>query len=131
MNSNPKRKAALYLAAVFVAGLVAGGMAGLTLARTVAPKPPPAELAENVRSRLKADLRLSDKQVRQISPIVDELMQEMQAEHDQTVERVVRIIRRKHQRMEQFLAPEQRSKFKQIEQEREEAFRRGARPHVQ
>ncbi|MEK7676159.1 MAG: hypothetical protein AAB676_10050 [Verrucomicrobiota bacterium] len=128
MNPSPKGKAALYLAAVFVAGLIAGAMAGFALARRWPPPPPsPERMAEHIRARLTSDLRLTETQTQQISPVVDELVRQMGAEHERTVERMVQIIRTSHQRMEPFLTPEQREKFRRIQQEREQAFRRAAR----
>ena len=129
MNPTPKRRAALYLAAVFAAGLIAGGLAGFALARRWPPPPPsPEHMAGHIRSRLTSDLRLTETQTQQIAPVVDELVRQMQVEHESTVERMVQIIRESHQRMEPFLTPEQREKFRRIQQEREQAFRRAARP---
>ncbi len=128
MNPSPKRWAVLYLAAAFVVGLLAGAVVGFALAWHRAPPPAsPERMAEHIRARLTSELRLTEAQTRHIAPIVDDLVRQMEAEHERTVERMVQIIRQSHQRMEPCLTPEQRQKFRHIQQEREAAFRRAAR----
>lgn len=126
MSPSPKRWALLYLAAAFVVGLVAGVVLGFALG-WVPPPASPERMAEHIKVRLASELRLTEAQTRQIAPVVDDLVRQMHAEHERTVERMVQIIRQSHQRMEPCLTPEQLQKFRHIQQEREAAFRRAAR----
>ncbi len=125
MNSHPKRRAVIYLAVALVVGLVTGAIIGYTLA-CGPPPAPPERMAEYIRHRLAIELSLTEMQTRQIAPIVDDMVVQMDAEHRRTVERMVQIIHESHKRMEQFLTPEQLEKFRQIQQEREATFRRKA-----
>jgi len=125
MSSNPRCWAIIYLLAAFAVGLMAGILVGFAIAR-VPPPGPPGVMAERIRARLASELRLTEVQTQQIVPIVDELVRQMNAEHERTVDRMVQIIHQAHQRMETCLTPAQLEKFRLIQQEREEAFRRAA-----
>jgi len=132
MNTTPKGRALSYIAAIFIAGLLAGGvLGGLTGfklgTQRLAHPPRPDQMATNVRQRLQQDLKLTDEQVRQIAPGVDRFAREMGLVHSNTVERSIEVIRQMHRRVEEFLTPEQKEKFRKVQQEREETFRRAAR----
>mgnify|MGYP001614512350 CR=1 FL=1 len=84
-------------------------------------------MATSVRRRLQQDLKLADEQVRQIAPVVDRFAREMGLVHSSAVDRSLEVIRQMHQQVEEFLTPEQKEKFRKVQQEREETFRRAAR----
>jgi len=133
MNAISKRKALIYLSAVFIAGLVAGvvagGLIGFRLGAQHLTRPPgPDQMAADIKQRLRQDLHLSETQVEQISPVVDAFVKEMDTVHSNTVEQCVQLIRKMHQRVETFLDPKQKARFKSIQQAREAEFRRRARP---
>jgi len=133
MNTNPKGKALFYMAAIFAVGLLAGGVAGgLTGYRFGIQKlsrPPSAEqMATSVIQRLEQELRLTAEQQKQISPLVDSFVVEMNEVHSNTVERAVGVIQHMHQRVAEVLTPEQRELLQHMQQEREAEFRRVAHP---
>jgi len=132
MNTTPKGKALIYMAAIFIAGLLAGGvlggLSGFKLGtQRLAHPPRPDQMATSVRQRLQQDLKLTDGQARQIAPVVDRFVREMSAVHSNTVERSIEVIRQMHRRVEELLTPEQKEKFRKVQQEREETFRRATR----
>ena len=133
MNTTPKGKALFYMAAIFAIGLLAGGVAGgLTGYRFGTQRlsrPPTAEqMAASVKQRLQQERRLTAEQERQIAPMVDDFVVEMNVVHSNTVERAVTIIRSMHQRVTEVLTPEQRDSLQRMQQEREAEFRRAAHP---
>jgi Spy/CpxP family protein refolding chaperone len=133
MNTTPKGKALFYMAAIFAIGLLAGGVAGgLTGYRFGTQRllrPPAAEqMAASVKQRLQQELRLTAEQEKQIAPMVDDFVVEMNAVHSNTVERAVTVIRSMHQRVAEVLTPEQRNSLQRMQQEREAEFRRVAHP---
>ena len=133
MNTSPKGKALFYMAAIFAFGLLAGGVVGgLTGYRFGIQKlsqPPSAEqMATSVKQRLQQELRLTTEQQKQISPLVDSFVVEMNEVHSNTVERAVGVIQHMHQRVAEVLTPEQRELLQHLQQEREAEFRRVAHP---
>lgn len=136
MNMPPKRRALAYLLASFlaglVAGMVAGGLAGRTLGADRLARPPaPEAMAASVKQRLQQDLRLSPEQARQVAPIVDHFVQQLQVVHSNTVEQSVLAIRQMHRDVEAVLTPDQKRQFSEVQERREAEFRRVARPPSQ
>ncbi len=112
MNGITKTKAAVYLAAIFLAGLVAGGVAGFTVGRhTFFGPPTPGDMTAHTLARLKGELKLSDEQVRSIRPLVEQTSAELHALHTNSMGRVMEIIKQCNRRMEPFLTAEQRQKL--------------------
>lgn len=133
MNTTPKGMAWCYLTAIFVVGMLAGGvtggLAGYRFGTQHLVRPPaPETMAASVKQRLAQDLRLSPEQQQQVSPIVDHYVIEMNEVHSNTVERAINVIRDMHQRVGEVLTPGQRDRLQQLESERESEFRRAAHP---
>lgn len=133
MNTTPKSKALFYMAAIFAVGLLAGGvvggLAGYRFGTQRLAQPLAAEqMAASVKQRLQQELRLTAEQQKQIAPLVDSFVLEMNEVHSNTVERAVGVIQRMHQRVEEVLTPEQRELLQHLQQEREAEFRRVAHP---
>lgn len=133
MSTTPKNKALAYMAAIFLVGLLAGGvvggLTGFRLGAQRLPRPPASDrMAASVKQRLQQDLRLSEEQGKRIAPSVDAFVREMEGVHSNTVERSIQVIQRMHQRVEESLTPEQKARFRRIQREREVEFRRAARP---
>lgn len=129
MNGITKGKAAAYLAAVFVVGLVAGGAAGFTLARHRLfhlPPPQPQVMASRMVDRLQAELGLSLEQVRKLEPIAAQAAQELETIHREVAGRVLEGMKRTNRRIDEFLTPQQQEKLRALEQKHAESFRRNA-----
>jgi Spy/CpxP family protein refolding chaperone len=125
MNGISKRRAIVYLAAIFLAGVVTGGVTGFTVGRRsiFRPPPQPREMAPRILEGLKKDLSLTDEQVRQIQPLLQRHCSELGALHSGTRERMAEMIRKSHEEIGQFLTPEQRDKLAALDREREAFFR--------
>jgi hypothetical protein len=120
-----KRSAAIYLAAVFLAGLLAGGVAGFSLGKRNAFAPPrPQDMASHICERLKSKLRLTPEQVKQVEPLVNETAAELETVHSTTADRITEIFQKLNQRQGQFLTPEQKVLLEEMERERRQFFRK-------
>ena len=119
-----RKSAAIYLAAVFLAGLAAGGAAGFSVGKRNAFAPPrPQDMASHICERMKSKLHLTPEQVRQIEPLVNETAAELKAVHSTTAERITEIFQTLNQRQAQFLTPEQKVLLEEMERERRQFFR--------
>lgn len=133
MNGLTKQKAALYLIALFAAGVVVGGTVGFNFGRKQVFRPPrPAQMAAHIQSHLAARLQLTETQTRQISPLISEMVQEMDSVHSNSMCRVGEISQKWHERMALYLTPEQKEKLAEMERERARFFHgpsHGGPPH--
>lgn len=125
-----KKIAAIYLAAVFVAGLLAGGVAGFSLGKkkAFAPPPRPHDMATHICDRLKSKLNLKPEQVEKIEPLVNEAAVELEAVHAATGERIAEIFRNLNQRQAQFLTLEQKALLEAMERDRQKFFGKEGKP---
>lgn len=126
MNAPVPRKILAYLAATFLAGLLAGAVGGYGVANSrwhPAP-PPPGQMATNILKHAQADLSLTDAQIPQAWPIIVQLSDDMEAIHRAGAERMAELIRAANRRLEVFLTPEQRDRLHKLEREREADFRK-------
>jgi len=120
-----RKSAAIYLAAVFLAGLAAGGAAGFSVGKRNAFAPPrPQDMASHICERMKSKLHLTPEQVRQIEPLVNETAAELEAVHTTTADRITEIFQKLNQRQTQFLTPEQKVLLEEMERERRQFFRK-------
>jgi hypothetical protein len=125
MTMLTKKSAGIYLAAVFLAGLMAGAVAGFSLGKRNAFAPPrPQDMASHICERLKSKLHLTPEQVKQIEPFVNESAADLEAIHSTTADRITEIFQKLNQRQAQFLTPEQRVLLEGMERERQQFFRK-------
>jgi Spy/CpxP family protein refolding chaperone len=122
-----RSKAILYLVAIFIAGLAAGAVGGLALGkRAEHRKPPradPKEMVDQILGGLKHELKLSEEQVRQIRPLIEETSREIHACHQDLGMRIGALIKAGNRRIEAFLTPEQTEKLAELERQHEERRR--------
>ena len=123
-----RSKAIVYLIAIFVAGLAAGAVGGFALGkRTVKPPPPRTkDMVDHILSGLKHELKLTEEQVRQIRPLIEQTSKEIHTCHGDLEKRIGELIKEGNRRMEGFLTPEQKEKLAEMERQREQ--RAGERP---
>ncbi len=118
-----KKTVVFYLAAVFAAGLLAGGVAGFGLGKRRAFVPPrPQDMATHMCERLKSKLHLTPEQEKQIKPLVDEAAVELESVHSATAERIREVIQKLNRRQAQFLSPEQKASLEEMDRERQKFF---------
>ena len=125
-----RSKAIVYLIAIFVAGLAAGAVGGFALGKRDIKPPPPRQkdIVDHILGGLKHELKLTDEQVRQIRPLIEQTSKEIRTCHGDLEKRIGELIKEGNRRMEAFLTPEQRQKLAEMERQREE--RSGKRPEA-
>ena len=114
-------KIILAFAAVFFAGVIAGG---LTVMRLLPPPfghfPSSADMADRIMRGLKSDLALSPDQVAKIQPVVARSTEQFRAFHHELSARIRTAIDSSDLEIEGFLDSKQKAKFESI---------RAKRPH--
>ena len=120
-----KKTVALYLAAVFAAGLLAGAAAGFCRGKRQGSKPPrPDDMAAHLCGRLKSRLQLTPEQEKQIKPFVCEAAEEIESIFAVAGERTTEVFQKLNERQAQFLTPEQKVLLEEMELERRKLFHR-------
>jgi len=129
----PTRLAALFLAIVFLAGVVSGYVAHSLYQRTARAATNPSQARDRYLARLTKDLLLSPEQVTQVSAILDQTGQRMRELRERMEPEFEAIRVAQRQRIMALLTPEQQPKYqKLIEEHRkrhEKAVQGGGKPH--
>jgi Spy/CpxP family protein refolding chaperone len=118
MSETPvPRKAAVWVAVVFLLGALAGGMLGYgyahrTVAAANAPAPEPERRAKRV-AQWTQDFSLSSEQAKQLDGILLELHGEAKAIHDQSDAQMEQLRVKGRDRIRAVLTPEQKPKFEE------------------
>jgi Spy/CpxP family protein refolding chaperone len=130
MNPPNNRRAALYLAAVFLAGVLAGGAGGYALGGKSRYRPPPTseQMAGFMVERFTRELGLDADQREKLWPIARETASAMESLHRATHEKVIAVFKETHRRVETFLTPEQVSKLRAYEEREARKFGGGKPP---
>jgi len=129
MNPDIRKKAAIWLALVFILGTATGGVFGYSLARRsyAATKPPVMSEAERRAKKLSdmtAAIDLTAEQSQKAEGIIKEAQAEIHAIRDKS-EAEVDVVRMKTRAdMRAFLTPEQLPKFEQYVQRMDEERKR-------
>ena len=124
MNSLGKRKLALYVLAIFLAG----GGSGVFIAWKVCRRMPvvsrpPAEIGARLRARFQSRLGLTPDQVQKIDPMIDQAMRRVEAIRQETASHVFANVSNLHEQVLMVLTPEQKVKFEELEHERRDYLR--------
>jgi Spy/CpxP family protein refolding chaperone len=128
MNPDTKRKAGVWLAAVFVLGLAIGGVFGYNLAhKSYAASRPPTALSEPERRAARVadmtkELGLTPEQSQKLDAVLHQAHDEMRAIHEKSDKDVDAVRQKARSEMREFLTPEQVPKFealvKKVDEER-------------
>lgn len=132
MNGISKPKAVLYLAAIFVAGLLTGAVGGYSTGKRSFYRPPPPEkkMAAHILEKLRRELDLTDEQTRQAEPLVIQCSERLRAIHEGATEEVLEVLNQTDRKLEEFLTPEQKQRLAQMQKQREEWFRKCRPSHA-
>jgi Spy/CpxP family protein refolding chaperone len=121
MNSEPRRKARLWLGLVFILGAAIGAVFGYSFAhRSYASTPVQAVTLSEPERRAKRvaemtkDVGLTPEQSTQIDQIVHQAHDEMKAIHEKSDADVDVVRQRAREQMRALLTPEQKPKFEAI-----------------
>jgi Spy/CpxP family protein refolding chaperone len=119
MSETPvTRKAAVWVAIVFLLGVAVGGIAGYGYARrsvslASAPQPEPVRRAHRVE-QLTGELGLTSDQAKQLDAILLQWHGQMKAIHDQTDSQIEQLRQKGRDEIRAILTPEQKPKFEEF-----------------
>jgi hypothetical protein len=124
MTSLSKRKLAMYVLAIFLAG----GGSGALIAWKLCPRlpvalVPPAEIGVRLRARFQSRLNLTPDQAQKIDPMIDQAMRQVEAIRKETASHVFANVSNLHEQVQAVLTPEQKVKFEELDRERREYLR--------
>lgn len=119
MNETPaRRKAAIWVAIIFLLGAAAGGMLGYGFAHhcvsaASAPLPEPERRARGV-ARLTQELGLTGEQAKQVDAIILQSHTETKAIHEQSDAQIDHVRQRGRDQIRAVLTPEQKPKYEEF-----------------
>lgn len=133
-----RKKMTALLSLMFVTGVLIGGVAGAILQMEYmkrnpfkfGPPPPPPSLKEGLLRRLKTELDLSEKQVADISPVLDKLHQNLENLRKRNHPLIEERIQAANKEMETFLAPEQITKLREFHEKMKKRFDEHEKRHA-
>ena len=124
MTSLSKRKLAIYVLAIFLAGAASGGIVAWQVSRRVPVAPvPPAEIGARLRARFQSQLALTPDQAQKIDPMIDQAMGRVETIRQETAHHVFANVSQLHEQVLTVLTPEQKTKFEALERERRDYLR--------
>ncbi len=119
MTMLTRPKAIFYLLAVFLAGGIAGGIAGYHWRQWRPPGPPDRQkMLAHMESFLSRKLDLTRDQSAALRPALEQAATEFVGVSDEWHRRMDEVIRKLHARLNPFLTPAQRPKLEALERER-------------
>lgn len=126
MNGLSRNQVVASLAAVFVAGAVAGVAVGYPMGRQATiqrPPRPPRDMAMHLLEKYSRDLALTSNQVAQVEPMLQDASQRVRALHKENFRQTDAIMQDCNRRILALLEPAQQQKFKEMEERRDKWFR--------
>ncbi len=114
MNKSLRWKLILAFVLVFLAG-VACGFFGTLHADYFFARMDSESMAQHMKQRLRAELKLTPQQMQQVSPIIDRAASQLKTKREQTMRDVHEIFEQTHRDMQPFLTPEQRTRLEELE----------------
>jgi len=127
MNGLNRQKILGYLAAVFVAGAIAGGAGGYQWGRQSVirkgPPRPPGDMASHLIESYKREIGLTPEQTAQVEPMIQEASQRVRSLHRENFKQTDAIMKDCNRRIFALLDPSQQTKFRQMEERRDRWFR--------
>ena len=119
MNETPaRRKAAVWVAIVFLLGAALGGMIGYgyahrSVAAANAPMPEPARRAQRVE-QMTQELGLTGDQAKQLDAILMQWHAEVKTIHEQSGAQIEQLRQKRRNEIRAILTPEQKPKFEEF-----------------
>ena len=119
MSPLTKRRLAAYLAGIFIAGMVSGGLlVSWWNHQQEARRHDPRTLAERIEKRFQAELKLSEEQVAKLRPLIVRNAEAIEAFNLETMQKIEQFLDRSRAEFVQPLNPEQLERFRKMETER-------------
>ena len=123
MNNSLRWKLILAFVLVFLAGAACGFFGALHVHHFFARMDSGA-MAQHLKHRLRAELKLTPEQMQKISPIIDRATSDLKTKREQTMRDVHEIFEQTHRDMQPFLTPEQRTKLEELEKRHRDLLHR-------
>ena len=119
MTSLGKRRLAIYVLAIFLAGAGSGALVAWQVCRRT-PVPPltPAEIGTRLRAQFQSRLDLTPEQRQKVDPMIDQAMLRVETIRQETASHVFANVSQLHEQMLTVLTPEQKTRFEALERER-------------
>ena len=114
MNKSLRWKLILAFVLVFLAG-AACGFFGAVHVHDFFARMDAGSMAQHMKQRLRAELKLTPEQMQQISPVIDRAASQLKTKREQTMRDVHEIFEQAHRDMQPFLTPEQRTRLEELE----------------
>jgi Spy/CpxP family protein refolding chaperone len=131
MNSLGRRKLALYVLALFLAGGGSGALIAWQVGRQLPVIPrPPAEIGARLRAQFQSRLELTPDQAQKISPMIDQAMRRVGTIREDTARAVFANVSNLDEQVLGVLTPEQKAKFEALERERLDYLRQKFGPET-
>lgn len=133
IDTSARRKAALWVGAIFILGVVLGGAVGYIFGHhrvSAAPGPPPSEQERRARrvEQLTQELTLTGEQRQQLDAILSQLHAEYKTLHEQSDAQIDQARQRGRNRIREILTPEQKPKFEEFLKRMDEERKRNQPP---
>ena len=124
MTSVSKRKLALYVLCIFLAGAGSGALVAWRVSQPLPVAPlPTAEIGARLRARFQSRLDLTPDQVQKIDPMIQQAMRRVEAIREETARNIFANVSNMHGQVLTVLTPEQKTRFEALERERREYLR--------
>lgn len=119
MSGLTRTRIVWYLAAIFLAGAIAGAVGGYTFGKETRhwPPPGPRDMAGGIRKHLESRLQLTPEQVAQINPHIEALCTEMSNLHRGVGRQVQKAFDSFHAQIATYLTPPQREELEKLQNE--------------
>jgi len=114
MNNSLRWKLILAFVLVFLAGAACGFFGAFHVHHFFAQMDSES-MAQHLKKRLRAELKLTPEQMQQISPVIDRAASQLKTKREQTMRDVHEIFEQAHRDMQPFLTPEQRTRLEELE----------------
>jgi hypothetical protein len=128
MTNISKTKVVLYILGIFVAGALAGGFGGYSMARQdPASRVRPDELADRIKKRMQTKLNLTAEQMKEIEPSVQKVCAQLRMIGHNSALETSKAFDRFNQQIADFLTAEQEAELDKFQLERKESVKRRCR----
>jgi hypothetical protein len=114
MNNSLRWKLILAFVLVFLAGAACGFFGAFHVHHFFARMDSGA-MAQHMKQRLRAELKLTPEQMQQISPVIDRAASQLKTKREQTMRDVHEIFEQAHRDVQPFLTSEQRARLEELE----------------
>ncbi|HOK77129.1 MAG TPA: hypothetical protein PLW35_05330 [Verrucomicrobiota bacterium] len=120
MNALFRYKTLIYLCAVFLTGVIAGGAVGYGLAHKTFFRPPTKnEMARHILSDLTKELQLTQEQVAQVTPLIENAAKRIHEANQRAFNEVKEVIQSTDKELSKFLTAEQKKLLEEMHKRRD------------